>query len=63
MKEKTKYCKPSMTYVQITLNDLCAGSVCTSIDLNSVKIQQMNKKSKTKVLKDGDSKNMWDSKF
>ena len=63
MKTKKIYCKPSVQYVEIAMNDLCAGSVCTKVDLNAVKIQKMNKKSKTTVLKDGASSGMWDTTF
>lgn len=63
MIKKKIYCKPTLLYVDIAMNDLCAGSVCTNVDLNAVKIKQMTKKSKTTVLKDGASSGMWDSSF
>ena len=56
---KKQYQKPTITFVTIVTNDLCAGSICTTIDLKTIPIQK--KKSKTYVLYD--SEKNWDSKF
>ena len=61
--KKKKYVKPGFELVSIELNDLCAASVCTTIDMSSVKLRKMDERRKTYTLSSGDSKNMWDTKF
>lgn len=61
--KKRKYVKPNFELIDIEVNDLCAASVCTTIDMSSVKLKKMDEQRKTYTLSTGDSKNMWDTKF
>lgn len=62
MKRKN-YIKPSFKFVQIEWNDLCAGSKCTTIDINVVGLKE--RKEKTYTFKRGEThdKNMWETSF
>lgn len=60
---KKIYTKPAMQYVDIITNDLCAASACNTIDINTMQLKNMQERNKTFFLKDGASKDMWDSKF
>lgn len=63
MEKKKTYSKPTALFVEIITNDLCAASTCIDIDLKTVRLKEMQSKERSYVLKDGDSQNMWDSKF
>ena len=56
-----KYIKPTYKIVEIIMNDLCAGSVCSHIDIKIEKIQKS--RHKTYVFREGETKGMWDSNF
>lgn len=61
--KKTTYTNPKMKFIDIVINNLCAGSTCTTINLDAIKIKEMDTRRKTFSLKDGNSENMWDTKF
>lgn len=63
MEKKRNYSKPSAQYIDIITNDLCAGSVCTTIDLTTIQLQEMKTRNRTYTIKNGSSENMWDSSF
>lgn len=63
MDTKKIYTKPTIQYVDIITNDLCAASACNTIDINTSALRQMQERHKTYSLKDGASKDMWDTKF
>ena len=58
---KKNYIKPEIQVVNIIMHDLCAASICTTIDMNIVPIKK--KQSKTYLFKQGETKDMWNKDF
>lgn len=60
MKRKT-YIKPAFTIVKLEWNNLCAGSICTTIDINLVNYK--TQKNKAYIYKRKETKDMWETDF
>lgn len=60
--EHNLYTKPYFRFVNIEMNDLCAGSNnCSTIDLKVINLQQ--KKNKTYTFGRGKTEGMWENNF
>ena len=58
--KKKEYTKPTLKEVKIQLSELCAGSVCTEIDIT---VDQGAKIDGTHVVMQGQTKTWWDAEF
>lgn len=60
MKRKI-YIKPAFKIVELEWNDLCAASVCTTVDIKL--INSKKEKNKEYIYKRGETRDMWETSF
>lgn len=58
--EKKKYLKPQFHTVKINPSEMCAGSVCTTVDINII---EGTRKDVTHVIPENGTGGSWDENF
>lgn len=58
--EKKKYSKPELRTLKINPSEMCAGSVCTTIDISVI---EGSRKDITHVVPENGRGGSWDEKF